>query len=217
MWNCCLASKAQLDSIDKADRRPCSETATPDCSASVVNCARCSYSQSVLESVRAYICPKCFSVNSISSHSKQQSVVDITQFDVLEIPFTFRAFESADTKGSSGSRSLPDIASCSVCMEEPGDIVLLPCRHGAICEDCARFIVGNNAVGGQKCPKCRQQISQILKLAEVTHTIITAVNLPMGVVASGPPRVPPPPGSRKKQVTLSCLVCETKEDAVVNN
>lgn len=201
MWNCCLVSKASTGSLDIADRRTCSETETPDCSHTIANCARCNHAHSILEALKAYICPKCFAVNTISSHSKSQSVVDVTQFDVVEMPFTFRAFESSDTRSSAGSSSLPDISSCSVCMEEPGDIMLMPCRHGAICEDCARFIIGNNAVGGQKCPKCRQLISQILKLAEVTHTTITAVRLPVGIAASGPPRVPAPPGSRKKQIT----------------
>ena len=199
MWNCCLISKSEGGVLD-LERRTFSEANTPEYSYCLVHCAGCNHAHSILESLRAYICPKCFAVNRIATDSKRQSIVDITQFNVLEIPFTSRAFETTDSKvTSSGSSSLPEIAICSVCMEEPGDIIFMPCRHGAICEDCAKFIIGNNAVGGQKCPKCRQQISQIAKLAEVTPTIITAVHLPVLVAASGPPRVPPPPGSRKKQ------------------
>ena len=169
-----------------------------------VHCAKCGASHSISEATKAFICPKCFAVNTLSD-SKKQSVVNLAHFDIIELPFTSRAFESTDSK-SLISNSLPDIAPCSVCMEEPGDVIMIPCRHGAVCEDCARFIIGNNAVGGQKCPKCRQSISQIAKMAEVTHTTITAVHLNVGVIASGPPRVPPPPGSRKKrQVSYLCF------------
>jgi len=204
MWNCCFVSKNDTRLVDN-DNPLFSEVDTPEYTYAVVNCAKCNGAHSILNAIRAYICPKCFAVNTIADDSKQQTVVDINQYDVLEIPFTSRAFESTDSRASSSGSSLPEIAICSVCMEEPGDVIMIPCRHGAVCQDCAKFILGNNAVGGQKCPKCRQQISQIVKMAQVTCTSITAVQLQV-TARSGPPKVPPPPGSRKKQVSLGYCV-----------
>ena len=95
---------------------------------------------------------------------------------------------------------LPEIPTCSVCMEGAGDVIVLPCLHGGICEVCAEFILENKAVGGQRCPVCREEIRRLGRLASVSliNGIVAAELDPPKSVNNQPPKVPPPPGSRKK-------------------
>jgi Zinc finger, C3HC4 type (RING finger) len=94
------------------------------------------------------------------------------------------------------------IPSCSVCLDGIGDIVFLPCLHGGFCEDCARQVASNSAVGGAHCPRCRVSIEGVYRMREVLGgNLVKCVNLDIkiGGGKKSPPKVPPPPGSRKKQ------------------
>lgn len=48
-------------------------------------------------------------------------------------------------------RNLADVQVCVVCTENPKEIILLPCGHVCICEDCSDNITDN-------CPICRERI-----------------------------------------------------------
>ncbi|KAG5035304.1 hypothetical protein JHK87_010214 [Glycine soja] len=49
---------------------------------------------------------------------------------------------------------------CVICMTEPKDTTVLPCRHMCMCNECA------NALQHQfnKCPKCRQPIEELIEI-----------------------------------------------------
>ncbi|XP_053625542.1 mitochondrial E3 ubiquitin protein ligase 1 [Plodia interpunctella] len=48
-------------------------------------------------------------------------------------------------------KNLPDLQLCVVCSENPKEIILLPCGHVCLCEDCSDNITGS-------CPICRERI-----------------------------------------------------------
>lgn len=48
-------------------------------------------------------------------------------------------------------QNLPMEVRCIVCMENPREIILLPCNHVCLCEDCAEKI-------DRKCPVCKGSI-----------------------------------------------------------
>lgn len=56
---------------------------------------------------------------------------------------------------------------CAVCFDSPGCMVLLPCAHGGVCENCATRIAQNRASGGAHCPHCRSSIEALVKLHEI--------------------------------------------------
>lgn len=47
--------------------------------------------------------------------------------------------------------NLPSEVRCIVCMENPREIILLPCKHVCLCEDCAEKI-------SRMCPVCNKRI-----------------------------------------------------------
>lgn len=49
--------------------------------------------------------------------------------------------------------SLPDSMRCIVCMLNPREIILVPCNHVCLCEDCAEII-------GTVCPFCNKNIQR---------------------------------------------------------
>jgi hypothetical protein len=59
------------------------------------------------------------------------------------------------------------IPRCVVCLDMPGNMVLLPCAHGSVCEECVTRIVQNRASGGSHCPHCRSNIQVLVKIHEV--------------------------------------------------
>ncbi|KAL9161522.1 hypothetical protein ABFS82_07G026400 [Erythranthe guttata] len=49
---------------------------------------------------------------------------------------------------------------CVVCMTEPKDIALLPCRHMCMCSGCAKAL----RLQSNKCPICRETIEAVLEI-----------------------------------------------------
>lgn len=49
---------------------------------------------------------------------------------------------------------------CVVCMTEPKDIALLPCRHMCMCSNCAKAL----RLQSNKCPICRENIEALLEI-----------------------------------------------------
>merc|ERR1711964_715561 len=48
---------------------------------------------------------------------------------------------------------------CVVCIDNPKDTVVLPCRHMCMCSECAQAV--RNQRG--KCPMCRTDIERLMK------------------------------------------------------
>ncbi|KAI6692477.1 hypothetical protein NL676_020187 [Syzygium grande] len=49
---------------------------------------------------------------------------------------------------------------CVICMTEPKDTAVLPCRHMCMCSDCAKEL----RLQSNKCPICRQPIQELLEI-----------------------------------------------------
>ena len=49
---------------------------------------------------------------------------------------------------------------CVICMSEPRDTAVLPCRHMCMCADCAKALREQT----NKCPICRRQVESLLKI-----------------------------------------------------
>lgn len=49
---------------------------------------------------------------------------------------------------------------CVICMTEPKDTAILPCRHLCMCNECARALTHQS----NKCPICRQPIEELIEI-----------------------------------------------------
>lgn len=78
------------------------------------------------------------------------------------------------TNDSWASNGLP---LCVVCLDAVGDMVLLPCSHGSVCEECVTRIVQNRASGGAHCPHCRGNIQTLVKIHEVSGNVARGVEV----------------------------------------
>jgi len=59
-------------------------------------------------------------------------------------------------------KQLEDQMNCKICFRKQSNIVLQPCNHYVLCEDCELSI--RNSVQGKKCPICRKQYSRFIKI-----------------------------------------------------
>lgn len=55
---------------------------------------------------------------------------------------------------------------CKLCYDRPAEVVLLPCRHGGMCEACLRkaLFMKPKYRGGHSCPMCRKKIMEVIKM-----------------------------------------------------
>ncbi|KAF4685789.1 hypothetical protein FOZ60_006104 [Perkinsus olseni] len=145
-----------------------------------------------------FVCGTCRSVNRIHRYSN-------ARYQIRLLRHSSTVFAPADNNttrpyphpGGSDDNTIPP---CAVCLDNPGDIVSLPCCHGGLCEPCALHIASNEAVGGACCPKCRANIDKLVRLAKLGDPISTGVELPIPASSKNRPvpKVPAPPGSKKK-------------------
>ncbi|KAH7573712.1 hypothetical protein JRO89_XS03G0196600 [Xanthoceras sorbifolium] len=65
--------------------------------------------------------------------------------------------------GSSGTEGFDDSEpgkECVICMTEPKDTAVLPCRHMCMCSECAKAL----RLQSNKCPICRQPIQELIEI-----------------------------------------------------
>lgn len=88
---------------------------------------------------------------------------------------------SVRSKPSRLSKTSKDVSSdaglptCVVCLEDPGNMVLLPCAHGGVCDGCSTRIAQNRASGGAHCPHCRTPIETLVMIHEVSGINVKGV------------------------------------------
>lgn len=80
---------------------------------------------------------------------------------------------------------------CNVCMDAPGDAVLVPCLHGGICRGCAKQIAENRAAGGARCPQCRTAIQGFVNAERPRRQRPPKANAPRRHRGQRPWRWPP--------------------------
>jgi len=184
-----------------------------------MTCGSCQTAQSVANSLSAFICISCHKVNRIvrsgdGGRRLSTAKVDGTTelYSLARVSSSVFEPEDPNAPGSKySSIAIPQATSttslrggstlpqCNVCMDGVGDMVLLPCAHGAICEACAKHIAQNMSVGGAHCPRCREPISRLVRISEMYLDMAKGVPVVVntGQVKKTPPKVPPPPGQHK--------------------
>ena len=198
---CCLFT-SKPESRDRSlnfPPRPTIEEVSDVC----LRCGRCGASLTIPQRAIVFVCSSCRCVNRVifdeRNNQRRTSIIDCNVGEAVKIPNTPSLFQLGDSATTEGDvRSA--IPVCSVCLDGVGDMILETCSHGGICEDCSRHIALNKAVGGSHCPKCRQDITQVLRIGEVQEDYVRAklVELPE-LPQNNPPKVPPPVGYRKEK------------------
>ncbi|KAF4677873.1 hypothetical protein FOL47_008938 [Perkinsus chesapeaki] len=158
-----------------------------------------------------FVCSTCRSVNRIHRYGngeRRLSTVEPTPDNEIRLlRHSSTVFAPADTNST---KSYPQptgsddntIPPCAVCLDNPGDMVTLPCCHGGLCEPCALHIASNEAVGGARCPKCRASIDKLVRIAKLGGPITTGVEVPI-------------PASRALRELLCLVQCQRLIDGNV--
>jgi hypothetical protein len=76
---------------------------------------------------------------------------------------------------SASRRSHGGLPHCVVCLDSPGCMVLIPCGHGGVCEECCTRIAQNRASGGAHCPHCRSGIQKLVKISEINGSVAKGI------------------------------------------
>lgn len=172
-----------------------------------LKCLSCGSTTQAPNSATSFVCRTCHRVHRVVSENfgsteRRLSIVGSDNEPITLVRTSSTTFiPVSDAPDLEARPSEPVIPQCQVCMDGPGDMVLLPCSHGAICEACAKHIARNLSVGGNHCVKCREEIKSLVRLSELysDHATGVTVDVPQDSVRKGPPKVPPPPGLNKSK------------------
>lgn len=66
----------------------------------------------------------------------------------------------ATAKGSVDEIEIPEGAECIICLSEPRNTTVLPCRHMCLCSECAEHLRKNAST----CPICRTRVEALLQI-----------------------------------------------------
>jgi len=110
--------------------------------------------QNWIQSQTTYATFKVKSDNAYGAKVHKQKIwVRGTAYELQEI----YGLENANNRSTTGD----DIGrECVICMSEPRDTTLLPCRHMCLCHDCAQMLRTQT----NKCPICRTQVKSLLEI-----------------------------------------------------
>jgi E3 ubiquitin-protein ligase MGRN1 len=96
---------------------------------------------------------------------KQKIQVGTASYELQEI----YGIDGSDRQSSSGGGGAAaadggddaeNSRECVICMTEPRDTTVLPCRHMCMCSECAKVL----RMQSEKCPICRTPIEQLLQI-----------------------------------------------------
>eukprot|EP00897_Mesotaenium_endlicherianum_P007154 jgi/Mesen1/6467/ME000033S05747 len=88
---------------------------------------------------------------------KQKIWVDGTRYELQEI---YGIEQGSAAEGEGGGEALEAGKECVICLSEPRDTTVLPCRHMCMCSDCAKVLRYQT----NRCPICRQVIERLLEI-----------------------------------------------------
>lgn len=92
---------------------------------------------------------------------------EVTQdFRFVRRRITSRLFRSRSHPDSIERKASHFQDSCTICCDAPGEVIVLPCRHGGMCEACCLRSLYSRPVhrGGRNCPLCRTKINEVLRI-----------------------------------------------------
>ena len=111
-----------------------------------------------------------------ASVERQKIWVEGTQYELQEI-YGMETTAAAGQQGTAGSgaaagRTLDHVAmddanECVICLSEPRNTTVMPCRHMCLCRDCADILRYQD---GSKCPVCRAPVVQLLVIETEANT-----------------------------------------------
>ncbi|KAF4667539.1 hypothetical protein FOL47_003502 [Perkinsus chesapeaki] len=159
-----------------------------------VACDVCHAVQTLPLGANVFVCSTCRSVNRVYMVSGERRLSTVSDPTVILDNVT-------DVMPASSEVATTSISPCSVCLDNPGDMVILPCGHAGICQSCAVHIASNEAVGGSCCPKCRTDIEQLVRIGKLYDTSIQGCEVPFSRRRKSPPSVPPPLGLEQAKGT----------------
>lgn len=84
---------------------------------------------------------------------KQILWVDAVRYELREIYGISSSNEVTINDNDSGKE-------CVICMTDPKDTAILPCRHMCMCSECAKAL----RLQSDKCPICRQPIEELIEI-----------------------------------------------------
>ncbi|KAL7003044.1 putative E3 ubiquitin-protein ligase lul4 [Sarracenia purpurea var. burkii] len=84
---------------------------------------------------------------------KQILWVDGVRYELHEIYGIGSSTEATSSDDDSGKE-------CVICMTEPKNTAVLPCRHMCMCSECAKEL----RLQSNKCPICRQPIKELMEI-----------------------------------------------------
>ncbi|CAD8148347.1 unnamed protein product [Paramecium pentaurelia] len=98
-------------------------------------------------------------------HSQQNQIVTNSNCSVINQKVKLKAFEFVTRidqmhSPEKESKLVQNDDKCQVCFIHESQIVMLPCRHGGICNDCLKQWLQKS----QNCYICRQKINQLCKI-----------------------------------------------------
>lgn len=82
------------------------------------------------------------------------------QSGALDTPRSQQSTNGSRDGASTHEEEEPGQSTCVICMLEPRDTALLPCRHLCLCSGCADVV----RLRSQACPICRQSIDSLLSI-----------------------------------------------------
>ena len=91
--------------------------------------------------------------------TKQKISVDGKSYELQEI-FGIENCATGNPMGGGGGGGGDEGKECVVCLSEPRDTTVLPCRHMCMCGGCARVLRHQS----NKCPVCRSPVESLLEI-----------------------------------------------------
>jgi len=114
-------------------------------------------------------------VDDYKSNSSEQLRLEVTKVDAPGQPVQSRHKRRRRSLPARVERGLglpPDNVGtlcdnlCTICFDRPSRAVVLPCRHGGMCEQCLRRSIFSRPAhrGGRNCPLCRRRIRELVRI-----------------------------------------------------
>ncbi|KAF4704012.1 hypothetical protein FOZ63_025705 [Perkinsus olseni] len=182
--------------MGRAGRQEAAPTAgTSDGAMLVASCASCGREQYVprIETAVAFTCFECRRANPVpwvASHPVEQTG-PLMEYEFTRVNNTFfrvsgqREHHASENPaimtplapimvGRPAEEGEVDVPSCTICMDAPGDSVVLPCAHGGFCITCISAIKQS---GRPYCPQCRKLIDRAVRLEEISDRVAKGVEI----------------------------------------
>jgi len=91
-------------------------------------------------------------------------VIAEVQSQSVQLPGALAPFVQREVFGATSSDPAVIGQDCVICMSEPRDTAVLPCRHMCLCGSCAQTMRSRLQYRSYRCPMCRERVSSLLQM-----------------------------------------------------